>query len=167
MSVHVQTPHNAPAFEHRHYKHDLKAADEQVQVYEKECPDDEARRPSLQSWSVPPSAWQPLRHPHCEQVSREVNTYFISEWNFPNEKAERRFLAADFPGATCLYFPLAKDDRIHFACTLLTVLFLIDGEKLPGVKRSHQKRNMTKVSKIYSKTCPSKTGRPTTRSSFP
>ena len=29
---------------------------------------------------------------------------------------------------TCLYFPMGKDDRIEYACRLLTVLFLIDGE---------------------------------------
>jgi aristolochene synthase len=74
------------------------------------------------------SQWIPLQHPHVEKVSQEVDQYFLENWNFPNEKARKTFLAADFSGVTCLYFPLAKDDRIHLACRLLTILFLVDGK---------------------------------------
>ncbi|KAL4916492.1 Aristolochene synthase [Aspergillus aurantiobrunneus] len=74
----------------------------------------------------PPSAFQPLCHPRVEEVTREVNDYFLEHWDFPSEKARKKFVAADFPGVTCLYFPKALDDRIGFACRLLTVLFLID-----------------------------------------
>ena len=68
-----------------------------------------------------------------EEVSREVDGYFLQHWNFKDEKARKKFLAAGFSRVTCLYFPEALDDRIHFACRLLTVLFLIDGEAAKAV----------------------------------
>ncbi|KAI0407180.1 Aristolochene synthase from penicillium Roqueforti [Xylaria palmicola] len=77
-------------------------------------------------WKVPASKWTPLCHPRVAEVSREVDGYFLQHWEFPSTKAERVFLNAGFSRVTCLYFPLAKDDRIHFAIRLLTILFLID-----------------------------------------
>ena len=67
-------------------------------------------------------------HPSVDEVTKEVDGYFLKHWPFPNEKAEQKFQSAAFSRVTCLYFPLARDDSIHFACRLLTVLFLIDGE---------------------------------------
>lgn len=78
------------------------------------------------NWTIPKSDWTPYCHPRVEEVSREVDGYFLEHWEFPNAKAERVFVNAGFSRVTCLYFPLAKDDRIHFACRLLTLLFLID-----------------------------------------
>ena len=75
----------------------------------------------------PPSAWTYSCHPRIKEVQDEVDRYFLENWKFPNSKAVRTFLNAKFSEVTCLYFPLALDDRIHFACRLLTVLFLIDG----------------------------------------
>ena len=63
-----------------------------------------------------------------------VDGYFLEHWPFPSKKAEQVFRDAAFSRVTCLYFPLAKDDRIHFACRLLTVLFLIDGELTSYIK---------------------------------
>lgn len=74
----------------------------------------------------PPSTWMPACHPRVDAVASEVHGYFLDHWNFPTEKAKKTFLKAGFPRVTCLYFPLAQNDRIHFACRLLTVLFLID-----------------------------------------
>ena len=84
---------------------------------------------NIPSWEPQPSLWKPLCHPRVEQVSLEVDRYFLHHWEFPSEKAGRAFINAGFSRVTCLYFPLAQDDRIHFACRLLTVLFLIDGKK--------------------------------------
>ncbi|KAI0195872.1 Aristolochene synthase from penicillium Roqueforti [Astrocystis sublimbata] len=87
----------------------------------------EARIPSPPISEVSREAdWTPLCHPKVDEVSREVDDYFLQHWNFPGTKARRTFVNAGFSRVTCLYFPLAKDDRIHFACRLLTVLFLID-----------------------------------------
>jgi aristolochene synthase len=77
-------------------------------------------------WTPPASQWIPLCHPAADEVARQVDAYFLQHWNFHDTKAEKVFLKAGFSRVTCLYFPLAKDDRIHFACRLLTVLFLID-----------------------------------------
>ncbi|RYP52873.1 hypothetical protein DL768_002043 [Monosporascus sp. mg162] len=74
----------------------------------------------------PPTQWSYLCHPRLKEVQDEVDGYFLENWKFPSFKAVRTFLDAKFSEVTCLYFPLALDDRIHFACRLLTVLFLID-----------------------------------------
>lgn len=63
-----------------------------------------------------------------DEVSHDVDQYFLRHWKFPGEKARKNFVAADFSGVTCLYFPLARNDRIHTACRLLTILFLIDDD---------------------------------------
>lgn len=74
------------------------------------------------------SAWKYLCHPRLQQVQEEVEEYFLKNWRFSNAKAIQVFLNAKFSEVTCFYFPSALDDRIHFACRLLTVLFLIDGK---------------------------------------
>lgn len=107
--------------------------------------------PQNQRWAIPTSEWQPLKHPRAKEVAREVDAYILQHWNFSNAKAEKTFVNAGFSDVTCLYFPLAKNDRIHFACRLLTVLFLIDdvledmslaegaayNEKLIPISRGH------------------------------
>lgn len=123
MSVAVQSIQSLPGLDKSPYSF----GDAESQAQFSEAKNVNATSPSARQWKVPTSAWQPLRHPRADQVSREVNAYFIQHWPFPNSKAERKFVNAGFPNVTCLYFPLAKDDRIHFACRLLTVLFLIDG----------------------------------------
>lgn len=90
----------------------------------------EAPKPSIVTPSVnpPPTLFVPICHPLVGPVTAEVDGYFLKHWNFANEKAKQKFVNAGFSRVTCLYFPKALDDRIHFACRLLTVLFLIDGE---------------------------------------
>ncbi|KAL8948611.1 MAG: hypothetical protein Q9222_005206 [Ikaeria aurantiellina] len=73
-----------------------------------------------------PSRFQPLCHPRVKEVTKEVDGYFIDNWGFENEKQVQKFIDAGFSTVTCWYFPKALDDRIHFGCRLLTVLFLID-----------------------------------------
>lgn len=87
---------------------------------------------NIPKWKPQPSLWKPLCHPRVDEVSLEVDGYFLHHWNFSSEKAAKVYLDAAFSRVTCLYFPLAKDDRIHFACRLLTVLFLIDGKRYPA-----------------------------------
>ncbi|MCJ1461971.1 hypothetical protein MMC07_000571 [Pseudocyphellaria aurata] len=77
-------------------------------------------------WEPKPSLWKPLRHPRYLEVSQEVDDYFLKHWNFADAKAAEKFLKADFSGFACLSLPLAKDDRIHFACRFNALLFLID-----------------------------------------
>ena len=83
---------------------------------------------NIPEWKPQPTLWKPLCHPRVVEVSLEVDEYFLHHWKFPSEKAAKVFTDAAFSRVTCLYFPLAKNDRIHFACRLLTVLFLIDGK---------------------------------------
>lgn len=83
---------------------------------------------SKYQWSTPPSEWAPLCHPKASDVSDEVNGWFLKHWPFPDVKAEVKFLKSGFSLVISLYFPLAKDDRLHHACKLLTILFLVDGK---------------------------------------
>lgn len=78
------------------------------------------------STRIPPSDWSSSIHPLHEKIVSEVDGYFLEHWPFPDEKARKKFIAAGFSRVTCFYFPKALDDRIHFACRLLTLLFLID-----------------------------------------
>jgi aristolochene synthase len=86
-----------------------------------------------QTLTPPPSYFKPLCHPNVDAVANEVDDYFLKHWNFTSAKDKKKFVGAGFSRVTCLYFPEALDDRIHFACRLLTVLFLIDGK--PSYKR--------------------------------
>lgn len=71
-----------------------------------------------------------LCHPLEETITKEVDEYFIQNWNFPDSHAVEKFRAAGFSQVTCYYYPLALNDRIQFACRLLTLLFLIDGKNI-------------------------------------
>ncbi|KAL1311441.1 hypothetical protein AAFC00_001601 [Neodothiora populina] len=82
-------------------------------------------KPALE-WAIPSSTWEALCHPHVEIVSREVEAYFLQNWPFPDSKAEQNFTGTCFSRSTCLFFPLAKVDRIQLAARLLTILSLID-----------------------------------------
>lgn len=78
---------------------------------------------STSLWKIPPSAWKSCCHALVDQVSRDVDQYFLSRWDWQDEKSKRIFVAAGFSHVTYLYFPLARDGRIDLACKLLTVLF--------------------------------------------
>ncbi|KAI9837889.1 MAG: carbonyl reductase (NADPH-dependent) ari1 [Sclerophora amabilis] len=88
--------------------------------------DDEVAAPVLAKERPPPSHFHARIHPLVDQVSAEVDGYFLEHWPFTTEQQRKKFRAAGFSRVTCLYYPAALDDRIHFACRLLTVLFLID-----------------------------------------
>ncbi|KAG8628539.1 hypothetical protein KVT40_004412 [Elsinoe batatas] len=75
---------------------------------------------------APSGVWRPAIHPNALEVAGQVEGDFVRDWRFPSEKAMKKFLAAGFSRVTCLYFPMARDDRIPWACRLLTILFLID-----------------------------------------
>lgn len=79
----------------------------------------------------PDQRWTAECHPRENEVSAEVNSYFLQHWPFPDEKARQKFVDSGYPRVTCFYVPRALDDRIHFACRMLTVGFLIDGEWIP------------------------------------
>ncbi|KAK3321250.1 Aristolochene synthase in complex with 12,13 Difluorofarnesyl diphosphate [Cercophora scortea] len=83
-------------------------------------------KPPRWLFHVPPSSWTAEIQPQHERVTKEVDGFFLRNWPFPDERARKKFVAAGFSRVTCFYFPKALDDRIHFACRLLTLLFLID-----------------------------------------
>ena len=76
----------------------------------------------------PPAPYlEPKCHPLEPEITKEVDGYFIKHWPFPDDRAIQKFRAAGFSRVTCCYYPEALNDRIHFGCRLLTLLFLIDG----------------------------------------
>ena len=77
---------------------------------------------------VPPSIFTPMCHPLVEDAIRDVDEYYLRNWGFPNEKTKLKFVSAGFSRVTCLYFPKSLNERIRYACSLLTILFLIDGK---------------------------------------
>lgn len=83
---------------------------------------------SKQQWIPPQSYLIPACHPRESQMTKEVDEYFVARWNFSGPGAISKFRAAGFSRVTCLYFPEALNDRLIYACKLLTVLFLIDGK---------------------------------------
>ncbi|KAB8209383.1 Aristolochene synthase in complex with 12,13 Difluorofarnesyl diphosphate [Aspergillus parasiticus] len=85
-----------------------------------------AVRPVVKKYTPPQGRFEPKCHPLETAVSEEVNGFFLAHWPFKSDRERKKFVAAGFSRVTCLYFPMAKDDRIHFACRLLTLLFLID-----------------------------------------
>lgn len=97
---------------------------------------------------IPPSNLTARIHPLHEEVTAEVDGFFLRHWDFPNEKARQKFVTAGFSQVTCLYFPTALNDRIHFACRLLTLLFLVDGKlhdpAVPPVSPSATKTDIDK-----------------------
>lgn len=97
---------------------------------------------------TPRSRFRTECHPLVQQISYEVDEYFLLHWPFPDLRSRHKFVAAGFSRVTCLYFPLSKNNRIGYACRLLTVLFLIDGK--PSMRSA--KENLTEY-KIYLRTC--------------
>ncbi|KAI1818683.1 Aristolochene synthase [Poronia punctata] len=75
---------------------------------------------------VPPTYLKPSWHPNMDEIIREVDQYFLDNWGFTSEKERKKFVVAGFSRVTCMYYPMADDERIAMACKLLTILFLID-----------------------------------------
>ena len=100
------------------------------------------------TWKPPASSWTPQCHRRAKEVARDVDDYFLQNWLFPTQESKRTFLNSGFSRVTCLYFPMAKDGRIEYACQLLTVLFLIDGKEerdcLPSVLGAQVSRHETR-----------------------
>lgn len=97
-----------------------KAAESQTQTH----------RPRAAVPSVPAALFTPKIHPKVSEVTAEVDAFFLKHWPFESDKQRKKFVAAGFSAVTCLYFPDALDERIAFACRLLALLFLVDGEFL-------------------------------------
>lgn len=80
------------------------------------------------SAEVKPSILKSLCHPLVDRVSKEVDDYFSEHWPFKDDKTRKKFISQGIPRVTCLYCAKALDDRIAFACKLITITFLTDGQ---------------------------------------
>lgn len=95
-----------------------------------------ASAPAAQSNAIPPSRLVAKCHRLEKQITAEVDGYFLAHWPFKNDREREKFVAAGFSRVTCLYFPMSMDERMHLACRLLTILFLIDGMLLALCRHS-------------------------------
>ncbi|KAK7042880.1 Aristolochene synthase in complex with 12,13 Difluorofarnesyl diphosphate, partial [Favolaschia claudopus] len=82
----------------------------------------------LPSWmaGLPPTMFIPKVHSLREEITQDVNTFFLTHWPFPNEKARKKIVESDFCYALCATWPESLDDRMRHACRLVTLIFLID-----------------------------------------
>ncbi|KAI1274952.1 Aristolochene synthase [Xylaria sp. FL0933] len=91
--------------------------------------DDPEQISQLRSGSThQPSIFQALCHASYPHIATEINDYFLKHWKFRDEKSRRKFLTADYSRFACLNYPLTSNDRIGFACRIITLLFLVDDE---------------------------------------
>ena len=87
--------------------------------------------------AVERSYFTPVCHPRVDEVVRDVDCYFLQHWPFPDNRTRRKFVDAEFTRNMCYNYPEALDDRIGLACRLITLLFLVDGERTLPVLSCH------------------------------
>ncbi|KAJ4289873.1 hypothetical protein N0V90_011206 [Kalmusia sp. IMI 367209] len=74
------------------------------------------------------TAFDQTSHPDAASAVHDVDSWFLNNWNFSDQKSRDKFVAAGFSRVTCLYFPKALPERIRSACKLITILFLVDDQ---------------------------------------
>jgi len=77
--------------------------------------------------SLPKSSWSAMYHSNADEVCREVDNFFLENWNWRNEEEKTKFVKSKLTRVTCYFLPLAQNDRIALVCRLVTVHFLLDG----------------------------------------
>lgn len=93
--------------------------------------------------AVERSRFTPVCHPRVDDVVRDVDCYFLQHWPFPDSRIRRKFVDAEFTRNMCYNYPEALDDRIRLVCRLITLLFLVDGERTqPLFSLSHKAPNL-------------------------
>ncbi|KAI3319187.1 Aristolochene synthase in complex with 12,13 Difluorofarnesyl diphosphate [Xylariaceae sp. AK1471] len=75
---------------------------------------------------IPVSGLSAFCHPLTERTIKEVNDFYLQNWEFTDPKVRKRFEGEGYVRVTCFYLCKSRDDRIALACRLVTLLFLID-----------------------------------------
>jgi len=83
---------------------------------------------------TPPTQFAIKCHPRAAQVTAELDAFFIKYWPFKDEKARESFKAGQYNLWACMALPSAHDDRVHDACKVNTLLFLLDGMTSPTLQ---------------------------------
>jgi aristolochene synthase len=52
-------------------------------------------------------------HPYTDEVVKQVNDFFLSNWPFQTEKHQKRFVEEGLTWSVCITCPLSLDDRMH------------------------------------------------------
>ncbi|KAH8825746.1 isoprenoid synthase domain-containing protein [Flagelloscypha sp. PMI_526] len=65
-------------------------------------------------------------HHNVNQITKELNEFFLKSWPFSSEKAQRKFVGAEFAYSSCIVWPDATDERMVHAAYLFALLFLVD-----------------------------------------
>lgn len=84
--------------------------------------------PDLPLWlSGVPTIFTSKVHPNVDQLTKNLNEFFLKYWLFPTDNARQKFVGADFAYSSCVVWPDALDERMAHACWLCAILFLVDG----------------------------------------
>lgn len=67
-------------------------------------------------------------HPKADEICQRVEQYFLDNFQFHDEIAKNTFLAQQLPQLACLYCALGTAGRVEYACKLIVILFLANGE---------------------------------------
>lgn len=84
--------------------------------------------------------WRAACHPRAREVCERVDRFYYNNWPFKSIDAKKKFLKTGIPRFACLSHPKAADDRIYFACSLYTLLFLIDGKAFTWKHLTYSRR---------------------------
>lgn len=75
---------------------------------------------------VRPTLLEARTHHRTDEIVKSVNDFFLEHWPFKTAKHRQRFTEEGHPWYVCALFPLSLDERLLWACRLLTLGFLID-----------------------------------------
>jgi aristolochene synthase len=73
-----------------------------------------------------PTTFTARKHPHTDEVVKQVNDFFLEHWPFKNDMQRKRFVDEGYAWFVCINCPMSLDERMHWGCRLLTTGFLID-----------------------------------------
>lgn len=79
----------------------------------------------------PSSRFEVKCHRRADEVCTELDAFFATHWPWPDEQARQKFIAADTNRWACWALPLVRDDRMLDSVKVNTLLFLLDGKRLP------------------------------------
>jgi len=76
--------------------------------------------------NIPETTLKVECHPCHDEITRELDEYFLAHWPFTSDNARKKFLKSKINLYTCLALPHGDEKRVKLACELVTLNFLVD-----------------------------------------